>query len=145
MAVAKRKRREKPRDLEQKKIPGPGWGPQVKQIALLASPVYIGQSRGRRKNMQIEEPKLIQGLLFSSYLLGWPTLMPWGCIFLCLPIKLSYNSGLSVAWNFCCSESERRKLQTPRQFFLLELRTNLFWTIPLAENKYKNWTETTDE
>ena len=31
----------------------------------------------------------------------------------CLPIKLSYNTGLSVASNFCCGKTELRELQTP--------------------------------
>ena len=48
------------------------------------------------------------GLLFSSCLLGWPTLTPQGHIFLCLQIKLSCNTGLSVTSNFCCSETELR-------------------------------------
>ena len=36
MVVAKRKRKEKPAKMEQKKIPGPDWEPQVKQTAWLA-------------------------------------------------------------------------------------------------------------
>ena len=53
------------------------------------------------------------GHLFSSSLLGWPSLMPWGCIFLCLTIKQSYNTGPSITSNFCCSKTEPRKLNTP--------------------------------
>ena len=52
-----------------------------------------------------------QGLLFS--LLGWPAFKPGGCIFLCLPIKLSYNVGPAGASNFCCGQTEPRKLHTP--------------------------------
>ena len=44
MVVAKRQRREKPAKIEQRKVQGPEWGPQVKQTALLASPIYIGQA-----------------------------------------------------------------------------------------------------
>ena len=51
-------------------------------------------------------------VLFSLHLLGQPSLMPQESIFLCLPIKLSYNTGPSVASNFCCGETELRKLQT---------------------------------
>ena len=46
MAVAKRQGREKPTKLEQRKVRGPEWGPQIKQIALLASPIYIRQAQG---------------------------------------------------------------------------------------------------
>ena len=46
MAVAKRQEREKPVKMEQKKIHGPEWEPQVKNTALLASPVCIGQAQG---------------------------------------------------------------------------------------------------
>ena len=42
MAEAKRQRREKPVKIEQRKV----QGPQVKQTALLASPIYIGQAQG---------------------------------------------------------------------------------------------------
>ena len=52
------------------------------------------------------------GLLFSSRLLGQPALPPPGCIFIRLPIKLSYNTGPSVTSNFCCSKTELRKLHT---------------------------------
>ena len=49
MVVAKRQRREKSTKMEQRKVQGLEWEPQVKQIALLASPIYIGQAWGRRK------------------------------------------------------------------------------------------------
>ena len=42
--VAKRQGKEKPVKIEQRKVQGPEWGPQVKQTALLASPIYIGQA-----------------------------------------------------------------------------------------------------
>ena len=45
MAVAKRQRKEKPAKMEQKKIQGPVVRTSVKQTALLASPVYIGQAQ----------------------------------------------------------------------------------------------------
>ena len=45
-------------------------------------------------------------------LLGWPTLIPRGCIFFCLPIKLSGNTGPSVTSNFCCGETEPGKSHT---------------------------------
>ena len=45
MVVAKRQRKEKPVKMDQKKIWGLEWEPQVKQTALLASPIYIGQAQ----------------------------------------------------------------------------------------------------
>ena len=44
MAVAKRQRREKPSKIEQRRVRGWKWGPHIKQTALLASPIYIGQA-----------------------------------------------------------------------------------------------------
>ena len=51
MMVAKRQGREKPTKTEQRKVSGPEWGPRVKQTALLASPIYIGQAQGEEKNL----------------------------------------------------------------------------------------------
>ena len=47
MVVAKKQGREKPTKIEQRKV----CGPQVKEIALLASPIYIGQAQGEEKNI----------------------------------------------------------------------------------------------
>ena len=49
MVEAKRQGREKPTKIEQRKVWGPEWGPQVEQIALLASPIYIQQVQGEEK------------------------------------------------------------------------------------------------
>ena len=46
MAVAKRKKQEKPKKIEQWKAQGLEWGPQVKQTTLLASPIYLRRLRG---------------------------------------------------------------------------------------------------
>ena len=51
MAVAKRQRREKPVKIEQRKVWGPEWEPQVKQTAFLASPIYIGRAEGEEKKL----------------------------------------------------------------------------------------------
>ena len=51
MAMAKRQRREKQAKIEQRKVRGPECGPQVKQTALLARPVYTGQAWGKRRNI----------------------------------------------------------------------------------------------
>ena len=48
MAVAKKPGREKPTKIEERKVRGPEWEPQVKQTALLAGPVYIGRAQGQR-------------------------------------------------------------------------------------------------
>ena len=45
MAVVKRQRREKPVKIEQRKV----RGPQVKQTALLAGPIYTGQAPGEEE------------------------------------------------------------------------------------------------
>ena len=49
MAVAKRQGREKPAKIEWRKVRGPEWGPQVKQTALLASPVNSAGPGGGEK------------------------------------------------------------------------------------------------
>ena len=49
MALAKRPRTEKPTKIEQSKVQGLEGEPLVKQTALLASPVYIGQAQGEEK------------------------------------------------------------------------------------------------
>ena len=50
MAVIERQGREKLEKIEQRKVPGgPESGPQVKQTALLASLIYIGQAQGEEK------------------------------------------------------------------------------------------------
>ena len=73
MAVAKRPGREKLSKIEQRKVGGLEWEPQVKQTALLAGPIYIGQAQGE-KNISKEEPKPSSlslqrdGAIFSSRL-----------------------------------------------------------------------------
>ena len=47
MVVAKRQGREKPTKIEQRKV----CGPQVKETALLDSPIYIGKAQGEEKNI----------------------------------------------------------------------------------------------
>ena len=96
MSVAKRQRREKLAKMEQRKVWGPEWGPQVKQTALLASPIYIEQALGEERKHKKMSQNWTRG--FSSHLLGQPALTPQGCIFLCLPNKtelyLNCNTGL---------------------------------------------------
>ena len=88
MVVAKRQRKEKSTKIEQRKVQGPEWGPQVKPTALLASLIYIGQAQG-------EEKKHIKGgtKIEPGGLLGRPALTPWGCIFLCFLNKTELKHG----------------------------------------------------
>ena len=74
MVVAKRQRREKPVKIEQRKVQGPEWGPQVKQTALLASPICIGQAQGEEKKHIKKEAKIGPGasLLLVSFGLACP-------------------------------------------------------------------------
>ena len=53
------------------------------------------------------------GPLSPSCLSDGHALMPQDCIFLCPPIKLSYNTGLSIASNFFSGEAEPRNSYTP--------------------------------
>ena len=88
MAVAKRQGREKPWKIEQRKVWGLEWGPQVEQTAFLASPIYIGQAQGEEKTYKKRRQRtrglslclphtLVLSLsLFSSHLLGRHALMP---------------------------------------------------------------------
>ena len=97
MVVAKRQRRErreKPRKIEQRNVQGPEWGPQVKQTALLASPIYIGQAQG-------EETKYItRGAKIEPLLWDQPTLMPRGVLSFACRIKLSCNWTVTLVCHF---------------------------------------------
>ena len=89
MAVAERQRREKPTKTEQRKVQGLEWGPQVKQIALLASPIYIGQAQWEKKKTNEKRSQ------------NWALLFFWVGLSSCLEdvfsfacqIKLSCNTG----------------------------------------------------
>ena len=98
MAVAKRQGREKPTKIEQRKVWGLEWGPQVEQTALLASPVYIGQVQGEEEKTYKNRSQRAGALslpcsLFSSYPLGRHALMPRGCIFLYFLNKTELSHG----------------------------------------------------
>ena len=71
MVVAKGQR-EKPGKIEQRKVQG-----REKQTALQASPIYTGQAQGEEKKHWKRGAKIEpRWPLFSSHLLGRPTLMP---------------------------------------------------------------------
>ena len=80
--VAKRQGREKPVKIEQRMVGGPGCRPQVKQTALPATPVYIGQAPGEEKKHMKRGAKGLGISPFSSSLLGRHALIPQRCIFL---------------------------------------------------------------
>ena len=131
MAVAKKQRREKPEKIEQRRVLGQEWGPQVKQTALLASPVYIGQVQGKEKNHIKRGAKIGLGasLLFASFGLACPhtsrmyfpllSKSNWAVTWSCntgpsKEITQGCNTGPSIPSNFCCDETEPRILQIPR-------------------------------
>ena len=84
MAVAKRQR-QKPTKIEQSKDRSEDLR-QNKQPSWLAQ-FTQGRPRGRRKKHIKRGAKRDQGVLFSSSLLGQPTLTPQGCTSLCFPNK----------------------------------------------------------
>ena len=77
MAVAKRQGRENPMKIKQRKVRGLEWGPQVEQRALLASSIYKGRPRGRKKHIKrgakglwvslLRTRALSLSLLFASF------------------------------------------------------------------------------
>ena len=161
MAVAKRRGREKPVKIEQKKVQGPEWGPQVEQTALMAGPIYIGQAQGEGKTYE-KRSQRARGLcpacvhclsvslfLFSLHLLGQRGPMPWGCIFLYFlketegAITLSQSCDAlraltSVASNFRWDAAEPRRLGSPdrNKVYLIE---NSFSYLLLCLFYNKKW------
>ena len=133
MVVAKRQGREKPAEIEQRKVRGPERGPQVEQTALLATPIYRGQAQGEEKHLKRgaqswRSLSLAPTLsLFSSHLLGQNALTPRGRIFLYLlnktdlpenystdcPRAVTPRALTSIASNFCWDETELKRLHSP--------------------------------
>ena len=73
MAGAKRQGREKPAKIEQRKVQGMEWGPEVDQTALLASPIYIGQAyvKGWGGEKNIKRGAKGPGVSLSSLRIFW--------------------------------------------------------------------------
>ena len=71
MAVGKIQRREKHAKIEQRKVWGLKWEPQVRQTALLISPIYIGQAQGEEKKKHIKIRVKIGPGDFSSLCVFW--------------------------------------------------------------------------
>ena len=87
--MAKRQRKEKPTKMEQKKIRGLEWEPHVKQTALLASPIDIGQAwEGEDKTHKKRKPRRTEPLPW-----GRPIPTPRGCTFVYLPNKTELLHG----------------------------------------------------
>ena len=90
MVVAKRQRREKATKVEQRNLRVPEREPQEKKKALLASTIYIWQVQGEEEKKKKEEP-ILSLVLFSSLLLGRPTLMLEDVFSFAYQIKLNCN------------------------------------------------------
>ena len=71
--VAKRQRRGKPSKIEQRKVWGQEWEPQVKQTALLASLIYIEQAQGEEKK-HIKRGVKIELEAFVLFWVFWASL-----------------------------------------------------------------------
>ena len=73
MVVAKRQNREKPAKIEQRKVQRLDQGPQVKQTALLASPVYKGQAQRRGDKCIKRGVKIEPGASLHVFWVGLPS------------------------------------------------------------------------
>ena len=126
MAVAKRQRRKKPAKIEQRKIPGPEWEPQVKHAALLASPVYRGQAQG-------EEAKMDWG---SSFGLACPHASRMYFSF-ARQIKLSCNWAVTLV---CCFKFSLWRDRTKELTHCPNKRIkNIYFTFKIIFLVYFNW------
>ena len=81
MAVAKRQGKGKPVQIEQRKVRGPEYRPQVEQPALLASQFTEGRPRGRRKDRK-RGAKFRPGASLVLESFGSACLTPRACVFL---------------------------------------------------------------
>ena len=128
MSVTTRQRREKPMKIEQRMVQGLKWGPQVKQTAFLASTIYIGQAHwGGDKCIKGGSLEGLRPLFSSSFGSAHPhSLRAYYPLFFLK--KLSCNTDLSVASNFCCGETEQRKSHTPPTYMVPFLGFNLAGT-----------------
>ena len=98
--------------IEQRMVQGLKWGPQVKQTALLASTIYIGQAHGGGdKCIKGGSLERLRPLFSSSFGSAHPhSLRAYYPLFFLK--KLSCNTDLSIASNICCGETELRKNYT---------------------------------
>ena len=114
MTVAKRQKEKNPQKWNKGR--SKDWSEDVrwnKQPSWLAQFTWC-RLRGRRKKMYKMRSQNWASVL-SSLRFFWvssPSYLEDIFFFAC-QIKLSYNTGPSIASNFCCSETELKKLQTP--------------------------------
>ena len=94
IAVAKDRERKEPQKIEQRKVWGPEWEPQVTQTALLARLIYIEQAQGVEKS-QKEEPKL-NGLFSCVFRVGPPSRLKDVFSPSCQKKKQSYNWAVTL-------------------------------------------------
>ena len=138
MAVAKRQRKEKNTKIEQRKVQGLEWEPQVTQTVLLASPVYIGQAQSEEKEHIKRGAKIGLWILFLCFFRVSPPSHLEDVFSFACQIKLTCNTGPSCTSNFCCGETEWKKLHTPPTPLVLWLRFNLAET-PSAWSLQSRW------
>ena len=138
MAVAKRQSREKPSKIEQRKVRGLEWDPQVKQTALLARPIYIGQAPGGREKTFEKSQNWASGLssLHFSFKVSLPSCLEGVCSFACqikfwAVIELWHWSAVSNV----CGETERRKLHAPHDICILLLKLLCYECLWFKHNK----------
>ena len=111
--------------IEQRKVRVPEWEPQVKWTALPASPIYTEQAQEEEEKTYKKRSQNWAFSLFYSHLcFSLPSTLEDVFSFAC-QIKLSCNNGPPIASNFCCSETEPRKLQTSLVYVVLFLSFNL--------------------
>ena len=129
MAVAKRRRRGKPTKIEQRKVGGPEWGPQVKQTLSWLVQFTYGRLSGRRKKKKKKHIKRGAKIELERLFIFLISVRPPSCLedvfFFACQIKLSCNTGSSVVSNFCCSDTEQRKWHAPLTSMVPWLRFNL--------------------
>ena len=85
--------------------------PQVKQSAILASPIYIGQSQGEEKKHK-KRSQNWTSLLFES---ACPHAQR--CIFLCLPNKTELALGREILYNIQSQETQCQAPSLPSRWF----------------------------
>ena len=112
------------------RVLGLEWGPQVKQTALLASPIYIGQAqREGKKHIKRGAKKHIKrgaSLLLSFGSAHAHSSRVYYSLFSL--IKLNCKTGSSIGSHFCCGETDPRKLQIPPTFSSMNKNSDVGFT-----------------
>ena len=118
--------------IEQRQVRGPEWEPQVKQTALLASPVYRGQAQGEERKHIKRRAKIEPPASLCVFSVGPPSHLEDVFSFAC-QIKLSqtwlqfFQKYLHfwIGFNLllCTNRTYKRKTSTPplqQMFFVSE-------------------------